>query len=127
MSSPWILAVEDDEVDRAALSRAFARRAPQAKLSFAKDAFEALAILGRPAPDGLPLVILDQNMPKMSGLEFLALVRADRALVGLKVVVLTTSRNSNERAHAEGLGVLGFLIKEDMGRDHAPLFELLGL
>jgi CheY-like chemotaxis protein len=57
------------------------------------------------------VVLLDLNMPRMNGIEFLREVRNDPALCSTAVVVLTTSKNEQDRINAYNLNVAGYLVK----------------
>jgi CheY-like chemotaxis protein len=57
------------------------------------------------------LVLLDLNMPKMNGIEFLRELRADPELHGTPVVVLTTSDDERDRVEAYNLNVAGYILK----------------
>lgn len=57
------------------------------------------------------LILLDLNMPKMNGIEFLKLLREDERLKDLKVFVMTTSSESSDRDLVEELGISGYIIK----------------
>lgn len=119
-----LLAVEDDEVDIAALRRAFARRGLLDRLCVIPDSLEALAQLRA----GLPwpyVLLLDLALPRMSGLELVAQLRQDPQLAGTVVYLMTTSRHPREIMLAQQLGVRAFLNKEEMGSDYAALFALL--
>ena len=107
-----ILLVDDDEVDVMTVRRAFKKANIANQLYVASDGIEALALL---RTDGIPasrrLVLLDLNMPRMSGIEFLREVRGDPALQALTVVVLTTSNEDRDRVDAYQLNVAGYLLK----------------
>jgi CheY-like chemotaxis protein len=107
-----ILLVDDDEVDVMTVRRAFAKANIANQLYVATDGIEALELL---RTDGIPpsrrLVLLDLNMPRMNGIEFLREVRADPQLQSLTVVVLTTSNEDRDRVDAYQLNVAGYLIK----------------
>jgi CheY-like chemotaxis protein len=107
-----ILLVDDDEVDVMTVKRAFARANITNQVFVATDGIEALALL---RTDGVPaerrLVLLDLNMPRMNGIEFLREVRNDPALQRLTVVVLTTSNEDRDRVEAYQLNVAGYLVK----------------
>lgn len=107
-----ILLVDDDEVDVMTVKRAFAKANIANQLFVATDGIEALELL---RSDGIPaerrLVLLDLNMPRMNGIEFLREVRADPQLQPLTVVVLTTSNEDRDRVDAYQLNVAGYLIK----------------
>jgi hypothetical protein len=107
-----ILLVDDDEVDVMTVKRAFAKANIANKVFVATDGIAALELL---RTDGVPaqrrLVLLDLNMPRMSGIEFLREIRADPALQLLTVVVLTTSNEDRDRVEAYQLNVAGYLLK----------------
>ncbi len=109
-----ILLVEDDEVDVMNVKRAFDKNNIANPLFVAGNGLEALDILRGKSGD-FPverrLVLLDLNMPKMNGIEFLREVRADPSLKATSVVVLTTSNNDRDRVEAYNLNVAGYLLK----------------
>jgi CheY-like chemotaxis protein len=107
-----ILLVEDDLVDATNVRRAFERNKILNPLFVAGDGVAALELLrsGR-IPDSRRLVLLDINMPKMNGIEFLREVRADPKLAPTPVVVLTTSNDDQDRFEAYNLNVAGYLLK----------------
>jgi CheY-like chemotaxis protein len=107
-----ILLVEDDEVDVMNVRRAFDRAHVFNPLFVAGNGVEALAMLrGDTIPAERRLVLLDLNMPRMNGIEFLRLVRADPLLRTLPVVVLTTSNDEHDKIDAYDLNVAGYLLK----------------
>src|ERR1041384_3123184 len=84
-----ILLVEDDEVDVENVRRAFKRANISSPLWVASDGEEALRILGSSDfPRRRRLVLLDLNLPKMSGIELLRELRKDPSLHAQSVVVL---------------------------------------
>jgi CheY-like chemotaxis protein len=107
-----ILLVEDDEVDVMNVRRAFQKNHIANPLYVAGDGIEALDMLraGR-VPGERRLVLLDLNMPRMNGIEFLRALRADPALHATPVVVLTTSNEERDKIDAYGLNVAGYLLK----------------
>ncbi|HLL23647.1 MAG TPA: response regulator [Kofleriaceae bacterium] len=107
-----ILLVDDDEVDVMTVRRAFQKANITNRLFVASNGVEALELLrGGTIPAHRRLILLDLNMPKMNGLEFLREVRNDPALAGLTVVVLTTSNEDRDRVDAFQLNVAGYLLK----------------
>ena len=107
-----ILLVDDDEVDVMTVKRAFTKANITNKLFVASNGIEALEMLRSGSiPNTRRLVLLDLNMPKMNGLEFLREVRNDPALSSLTVVVLTTSNEDRDRVDAFQLNVAGYLLK----------------
>ena len=108
-----ILLVEDDQVDIMNVKRAFSKQGISNPLHIASNGIEALDMLRGPeALDPLPqIILLDINMPKMNGLEFLRELRNDPALRGLIVFVLTTSNQDTDKREAYDLNVAGYIIK----------------
>lgn len=112
-----ILLVEDDEVDVMNVQRAFKKNNILNPLFPASNGLEALEMLrgknGQPSviPSGRRLILLDLNMPKMGGIEFLQQLRADPALSSIPVVVLTTSNQDCDRIEAYRLNVAGYILK----------------
>ena len=83
-----------------------------------KDAVDYLAERMRRDPLDLPdLVILDLNLPRMSGLEVLQWIRADHRLRDVSVVILTGSREDSSLIELHRLGVLGYLVKPLTSQD----------
>jgi hypothetical protein len=111
-----VLLVEDDEVDVMNVRRAFKRGNILNPLYVAANGLEALEILrGNDESIMIPserrLVLLDLNMPRMGGIEFLQELRADPTLQMTPVIVLTTSNDDQDRVQAYGLNVAGYLLK----------------
>lgn len=107
-----ILLVDDDEVDVMNVRRAFQKAHITNPLFVAHDGIEALETLrANDFPCDRRLVLLDLNMPRMNGIEFLRALRADPALHGLPVVVLTTSDDERDKVDAYDLNVAGYLLK----------------
>jgi CheY-like chemotaxis protein len=107
-----ILLVEDDEVDVMNVRRAFQQNHIMNPLIVASDGVEALTMLrsGR-VPTERRLILLDLNMPRMNGIEFLRELRGDPTLHVAPVVVLTTSDDDRDKIEAYNLHVAGYLLK----------------
>jgi CheY-like chemotaxis protein len=111
-SSLNILLVEDDDVDVMNVKRAFEKNHITNPLFVASNGLEALEKLrSGEVPQGRRIVLLDLNMPKMNGIEFLRELRNDPALAATPVVVLTTSNNDRDKIDAFNLNVAGYLVK----------------
>ena len=107
-----ILLVEDDELDVMNVQRAFKKNNVVNPLYTACNGLEALAILrGDAIPRERRLILLDLNMPKMGGIEFLNELRADPDLKATTVVVLTTSDEERDKVKAYDLNVAGYILK----------------
>ncbi len=111
-----LLLIDDDEVDVMTVKRALKKNNITNTLYIANNGLEALAMLrGKEMPKLLPgqrrLILLDLNMPKMGGVEFLRELRADSELKPLPVIVLTTSNEDQDKVEAYNLNVAGYIIK----------------
>lgn len=113
-----ILLVEDDEVDIRNVQRAFKKNHIANPLHIARNGLEALSMLRGNEKEGIkklnPLpkvVLLDLNMPKMGGLEFLQAIRNDEELKSLSVFVMTTSDEESDKFAAYNLNVAGYILK----------------
>jgi len=107
-----ILLVEDDELDVMNVKRAFDRNKIANPLWVAGNGVEALRMLrDGEIPKERRLILLDLNMPKMNGIEFLRELRADEELRLTAVVVLTTSNDERDRMEAFGMNVAGYILK----------------
>ncbi|HEX6599774.1 MAG TPA: response regulator [Gemmatimonadaceae bacterium] len=107
-----ILLVEDDEVDVLNVRRAFQKNNIANPLFVASNGLEALEQLrGHMIPRERRIVLLDLNMPRMNGIEFLRELRQDPELKLTPVVVLTTSNDERDRIEAYNLNVAGYLLK----------------
>lgn len=115
MRDDWItnvLLVDDDAIDVMNMRRAFLRNDIKNPLFVASTAQEALELLRSDTfPQSRVVVLLDINLPKMNGIEFLRLLRADAGLSSTFVVILTTSNDERDRVAAYSLNVAGFLLK----------------
>jgi CheY-like chemotaxis protein len=112
-----LLLVEDDEVDIQGMKRAFAKSRIGNPTTVARDGIEALEFLrgenGRPKLAKPHLILLDLNMPRMNGLEFLQAIRADEDLKRSIVFMITTSKAEEDRARAYDQHVAGYIVKQD--------------
>lgn len=112
-----VLLVEDDEVDIMNVRRAFRRNNITNPLFVANNGLEALEMLRKQEnnkaliPLGRRIILLDLNMPRMGGLEFLQELRADPQLRAIPVIVLTTSNQDRDLIEAYNLNVAGYILK----------------
>lgn len=111
-----VLLVEDDFFDTMTAQKAFEKFSVPHKLYTAFNGLEALdMLLGsngvepiRPLPE---VILLDLNMPKMNGHEFLAEIRNNPDLSAIPVFITTTSGMDVDRLNAQNLGVSGYILK----------------
>jgi CheY-like chemotaxis protein len=107
-----ILLVEDDEVDVMNVRRAFKKNNIANPLFLAENGLDALDQLRNGAiPRDRRIILLDLNMPKMNGIEFLRELRRDPDLNLTPVIVLTTSNDERDRIEAYNLNVAGYILK----------------
>jgi CheY-like chemotaxis protein len=124
-----ILFVEDDDVDAETVMRAFRRQKPDHAFTIVRDGLEALAVLqGREGQERLPqpfIILLDINLPRMNGIEFLQQLRTDTALRRSIVFVLTTSNREEDRLAAYNEQIAGYVLKSSAGEDFRNIINLL--
>jgi CheY-like chemotaxis protein len=110
-----ILLVEDDRLDQTEVQRTLVRKNIVHRLTIAKNGEEAMAFLRNTksdAPFDKPdIILMDLNMPKMNGFELLENIRQITALDDVKIFVLTTSDDREDKLNAARLGVSGFITK----------------
>ena len=112
MKKNTILLVEDDELDVISVQRNLKKLDKEYVLYTAYNGKEALAMLTDPAvPIAPDVILLDLNMPKMNGVEFLEIIRASENLKHINVFIMTTSAEIADRSNAEKLGISGYIIK----------------
>jgi CheY-like chemotaxis protein len=122
-----ILVVDDDRVDTMAIRRSLRELQITNPVIAARDGIEALERLrGENGRDKVPaplLVLLDLNMPRMGGLEFLEELRADPELHATLVFVMTTSAAVEDRTRAYAKNVAGYVLKfqQEQGFQNAIL------
>lgn len=124
-----ILLVEDDDVDREAVIRAFKNKRIANPFTIVADGVEALHVLrGDENSDGLSrpyIILLDINMPRMNGLEFLEALRKDCMLKRSIVFILTTSNRDEDKMAAYDNQIAGYLLKSRVGDDFVNMISLL--
>jgi CheY-like chemotaxis protein len=124
-----ILLVEDDEVDAEAILRGFRSQRLVNPFTIVPDGIEAFnALRGEGGHARLPrpyMILLDINMPRMNGIEFLQALRQDPELKQSIVFVLTTSNRDEDIMAAYNEQIAGYLLKARAGRDFVDLVSLL--
>ncbi len=115
-----ILMVDDDRVDTMAVRRSFAALNVMNPVIEARNGIEALERLrGENGHEKVPrpcLILLDLNMPRMGGIEFLEELRADPDLRHILVFVMTTSAAKEDRERAYDMNVAGYMLKHRPGQ-----------
>ena len=112
---PHILLVEDDQLDVINVQRSLSKINLTHKLLVAKNGEEALALLKGEGAEKLPslpdIIMLDINMPKMDGLEFLGILRTEDTFKDIKVFIMTTSNEAEDIEASRRLGISGYIVK----------------
>ncbi|NTW50765.1 MAG: response regulator [Chlorobiales bacterium] len=106
-----ILLVEDDRIDAMTVSRAMKELNVKNRLDVVSNGEEALKYLNEKGRESPALILLDINMPKMNGIEFMRAVKDNPQLKRIPIVVLTTSREEQDRMQCFDLGVSGYMVK----------------
>jgi CheY-like chemotaxis protein len=112
MEGTGILLIEDDELDVISVQRTLEKLDVPYTLFTAYNGIEALNMLRDQDQPVIPdIILLDLNMPRMNGIEFLTVLRADSRFDKIKVFIMTTSSEHIDRATTQELGVSGYFIK----------------
>lgn len=119
-----ILLIEDDAIEVMKLERTLSKVETKHNIVKAANGEEALEILnsGQKLPD---IILLDLNMPRMSGIEFLEVVKDDTLLQYLPTIILTTSENRADLLRCYSLGIAGYVIKPLKYEDYEYKMKLL--
>jgi len=123
-----ILLVDDDDVDAEMVIRGFRKSRIGNEITVAEDGIQALEVLRENGDGGLRkpyIVLLDLNMPRMNGFDFLDELRSDEFLRDTIVFVLTTSKADMDRARSYAKNVAGYIVKSDVGPSFKSAVELL--
>lgn len=105
-----VLYIEDDSIEIMKFQRALKKHELNHTIIEAKNGKDALNYLK--GEEKLPdLILLDLNMPQMSGIEFLTILKSDDVLKYLPTVILTTSENRNDLLECYKIGIAGYIIK----------------
>ncbi len=119
--------IDDDDVDMDAIKRTLKAIHITNPTIRAKDGVEALAMLrgedGHHAIEGPVIILLDLNMPRMNGHEFLKELNASAEFAGTPVFVMTTSDTDDDIIGAYQQSVQGYIIKSDMKDSLREAFE----
>jgi CheY-like chemotaxis protein len=131
MSSRTLLLIEDNPADIKIAQRALREADHGVELVVARDGREALEYLLREGPHGSPdwkppaLVLLDVNLPGLTGRQVLEQIRATPRLRTLPVVVLTTSRRIEDIQEMYGAGANSYIEKPQEYRKFVEIMEVL--
>lgn len=110
MKSLSVLLIEDDQIETIKFKRVIAAFEEKHRVIEAQNGEEALQYLAsdQELPD---VILLDLNMPKMNGIEFLKTLKAHPEMKYIPVVILTTSNNHKDVLESYTAGVAGYILK----------------
>ncbi len=117
-----ILLIEDDKIEIMKLNRATSSLGLNHNITEANNGEEALNILQQ--KDNLPdIIMLDLNMPKVNGIEFLKILKADNRLKYIPTIILTTSNNQRDLLACFETGIAGYVLKPLKYEDYVSKIE----
>ena len=124
-----ILVVEDDDVQAESVVRSLRKAGVDANIVVTPEGWEALSVLrgthSRHRIRRPYLVLLDLNLPRLGGMDFLREVRADPLLNDTVVFVLTTSADERDCKRAYEEHVAGYMVKSEVGPQFTRVVEML--
>ena len=105
-----ILFIEDDVIEIMKLHRTIAKLGLKHKIVEAENGEDALKILNNQydTPD---IILLDLNMPKMNGIEFLKILKENEDFKYIPTIILSTSNNQQDLKECYAIGIAGYMIK----------------
>ena len=128
LSTVRLVVIDDDDVDVESVVRSLNRNGIFGEITVFRDGLEALRAL-QSGPTNLPsrplLILLDLDLPRLSGIEFLDALRSDPRLCGTVVFILTLSDRAEDKMAAYDRQVAGYLLKSKLGENFALLPKLL--
>ena len=105
-----VLLIEDDTIEVMKLNRTITKLKLNHKIVIANNGEEALKTLK--VDNFLPdIILLDLNMPKMNGIEFLSILKSDENLRHIPAIILTTSKNQKDLLECYKIGIAGYVLK----------------
>jgi CheY-like chemotaxis protein len=124
-----ILHIEDDEIDQRKVARALSKLNIDLPLHSVRDGQEALELLrGKECSSILNsplLILLDLNMPRVSGIEFLEKIRKEPGLKRAVVLVFTTSNDESDKMRAYDYNVAGYILKTNDAEDFQETMRVI--
>lgn len=119
-----ILLIEDDTIEVMKFKRALSKLKLDHKLQNAVNGEDALKILEQ--KDRLPnIILLDLNMPKINGIEFLTILKKDEVLKYIPTIILSTSNNKKDLLECYKIGIAGYVLKPLKYEDYVSKIEKL--
>ena len=124
MKTLKILLIEDDMIEVMKLKRSISKLDLNHKIIEANNGEDALKILSN--KDNIPdIILLDLNMPKISGIEFLSILKKDDTLKYIPTIILTTSNNHKDLIECYEIGIAGYVLKPLKYEEYVSKIEKL--
>ena len=120
-----LLLVEDDDIDAMAIRRALGKANIGNSLIRACDGLEALEMLRNGKVPSPFVILLDLQMPRLNGLEFLEEIRKDATLDKSVIFVLTTSKDDADIAASYKKYIAGYFVKDQVGEEFLDIIKML--
>jgi CheY-like chemotaxis protein len=120
-----LLLVEDDDVDAMLIERSLLKERIGNKMIRAHDGIEALELLESDKVTRPLVILLDLQMPRMGGIEFLKVLRANEKLSDLTVFVLTTSKSEEDMLKSYREHIAGYFVKGEAGENFLSIVGVL--
>ena len=122
MNTLNVLLIEDDMIEVMKLNRVISKLQLKHKITEANNGEDALKILEQ--KDSLPdIILLDLNMPKINGIEFLTILKNDDILKHIPTIILTTSNNQKDLKACYKIGIAGYVLKPLKYEDYVSKIE----
>ncbi len=106
-----VLLIEDDTVDAMTMKRVFRKLHIVNRLDIVSDGEQGLSHLQNPENERPCVILLDLNLPRMNGIEFLRVAKHDQSLRSIPVVVLTSSEDEQDKLDTFDLSIAGYMVK----------------
>jgi CheY-like chemotaxis protein len=120
-----LLLIEDDDIDVMTVERSFKKNRIANPIVRAHDGRDALEILQKKQINSPYVILLDLQMPRMNGIEFLEALRADKELAHSVVFILTTSKAEEDMIAGYEKNIAGYFLKDDSGDNFIDLINVL--
>jgi CheY-like chemotaxis protein len=120
-----LLLIEDDDIDAMAIRRALGKANIGNNLIRACDGVEALEMLRNDTVPSPFVILLDLQMPRLNGLEFLEEIRNDPTLDKSTVFVLTTSKSDEDITASYKKNIAGYFVKDQVGEEFFDIVKML--
>ncbi|MFM2213201.1 MAG: hypothetical protein RL427_464 [Bacteroidota bacterium] len=119
-----ILLIEDDTIEVMKFNRVLSTLSLRHEILEANNGEEALELL-QDASKRPDIIVLDLNMPKLNGLEFLSILKKDLVLKYIPAIILTTSNNHKDLLECYKIGIAGYILKPLRYEDYIDRIQKL--